>query len=117
MRLFLVNYFNTEFHVEAVEKPHQAKRLLETGIYDLVVMDNHKKGSKDHEDLKELISLLEWQNVPNILLTDTEKSSERIEALEIGANDTMSKPFNPVELSLRIKSKTGILKAAKKSAA
>ncbi len=110
MRLFLINYFNTEFNVEAVEKPHQAKELVKNGYYDLVIMDNHKAQTKDHEELKELIAQLKWQNIPNVLLTDSEKSNERIEALMIGAEDTVSKPFNPVELSLRVKSRTGMIK-------
>ena len=117
MRLFLINYFNKEFHVEAVEKPHQAKQLLENGIYDLVLMDSHKRGTKDQVELEGIIEMLKWQNIPNILLCDTEKSDERIQALQMGAFDTMSKPFNPVELLLRIKSKTGILETQKIKAA
>jgi len=117
MRLFLINYFNAEFHVEAVEKPSQAKSLLEQGVYDLVIVDNQKPNTRDHEDLKAILKMLKWQNVPNILLTDSEKSAERIHALEIGANDTLSKPFNPVELRLRIKSKTGLLDLAKRKVA
>jgi DNA-binding response OmpR family regulator len=42
-------------------------------------------------------------------LTDTEKSEERIHAIKIGAEYILSKPFNPVELSLRVKSRTGLI--------
>lgn len=117
MRLFLVNYFNTEFNVIAVEKPHQARELLKNEYYDLVIMDNHVKKSKDHEELKELIAQLKWQNIPNVVLTDSEKSNERIEALMIGAEDTISKPFNPVELRLKVKSRTGMIKGNIKNVA
>ena len=73
MRLFLVNYFNTEFNVTAVEKPHQARELVKNGYYDLVIMDNHQEKSNDHEELKKLIAQLKWQNIPNVLLTDSQK--------------------------------------------
>lgn len=109
MRLFLFNYFSTEYHVEAVEKPHQALKIVKESYFDMVIMDNQKANSKDHTELKELINLLILHKIPHFLLTDTDKSSERIDALTIGAEDTVSKPFNPVELNLRVKSKTGLL--------
>lgn len=117
MRLFLINYFNAEFNVDAVEKPHQAISRIKSGYYDLAIMDNHKQNTKDFQELKELINLLKWQNIPNILLTDSEKSDERINALKNGVEDTISKPFNPVELGLRVKSKTGLLNASMKNVA
>ena len=109
MRLFLVNYFNTEFHVMAVEKPHQALELLENESFDLVIMDNHQEKSKDYQKLEKLIAHLVWHNIPNVLLTDSEKSDERIHALMLGAEDTLSKPFNPVELFLKVKSRVGMI--------
>jgi two-component system phosphate regulon response regulator OmpR len=42
-------------------------------------------------------------NTPIILLTAKGETSERVEGLEIGADDYLSKPFEPKELLLRIK--------------
>ena len=54
-------------------------------------------------------------NTPIILLTAKGKPSERIEGLEIGADDYLPKPFEPKELILRIqnilnKTKTNTIK-------
>lgn len=117
MRLFLVNYFNTEFDVEAVEKPWQALECLKSGHFDMVLMDNHEENSKDEKDLKSMVELLQWEKIPNILITNTEQSSERIKAFKIGVEDTISKPFNPVELNLRVKCRTGMLSSQAKNVA
>ncbi len=47
---------------------------------------------------------IKWRNIPLFMLTDQDKSSERIDAFSLGAKDTLSKPFNPKELVLRIDS-------------
>ena len=51
-------------------------------------------------------------DTPIILLTAKGEANERIEGLEIGADDYLSKPFEPKELSLRIKN---IINKTKKS--
>jgi two-component system phosphate regulon response regulator OmpR len=51
-------------------------------------------------------------NTPIILLTAKGEANERVEGLEIGADDYLSKPFEPKELTLRIKN---ILNKTKKN--
>jgi len=43
-----------------------------------------------------------FNDVPLIVLSGEESSSERIKCLKLGANDYLIKPFNPEELGLRI---------------
>lgn len=43
-----------------------------------------------------------FSDVPLIVLSGEESSSERIKCLKLGANDYLIKPFNPEELALRI---------------
>ena len=50
-----------------------------------------------------LTALKKVKDVPIIALTTTQTSSARIELFESGADDVMTKPFNPVELGLRMK--------------
>ena len=53
---------------------------------------------------------LEWikqnelfQHIPVIMLSSEDSTSERIRLLEIGAEDYIVKPFNPMELKIRVK--------------
>ena len=57
--------------------------------------------SGDGIDLINIIK--EKNNTPVILLTAKGNASERVEGLELGADDYLPKPFEPKELILRIK--------------
>ena len=45
----------------------------------------------------------EDKNIPIIMLSSEDSTSERIRLLEIGAVDYIVKPFNPAELKIRVK--------------
>ena len=44
-----------------------------------------------------------FQHIPVIMLSSEDSTSERIRLLEIGAEDYIVKPFNPMELKIRVK--------------
>lgn len=103
MRLFLVNYLDKSFWVDAVETPAEAiEKLNKDTEYALVLSDIVPEKSASNNDFKALIQMLKSAKANFMLLTDNDKSEERIKALQLGAKDTLSKPFNPVELELRI---------------
>ena len=67
--------------------------------FDLIVLDimmPGKTGLEFTQDYKKKI------NTPILLLTAKGEPSERIEGLEVGADDYLTKPFEPKELILRI---------------
>ena len=77
--------------------------------FDLIVLDimmPGKNGLEFTQEYKEQI------NTPIILLTAKGEANERVEGLEVGADDYLPKPFEPKELILRIKN---ILNKTKKS--
>jgi len=45
----------------------------------------------------------EWKNVPVLMLTAKSQESDVVRALDIGADDYLVKPFQPMELVARIK--------------
>ena len=67
--------------------------------FDLIVLDIMMPGKSGLEFTNENKKKL---NTPIILLTAKGEASERIEGLEIGADDYLAKPFEPKELILRI---------------
>ncbi len=68
--------------------------------FDLIILDIMMPGKSGLEFLKENKRDLE---TPVILLTAKGQANERVEGLEVGADDYLPKPFEPKELLLRIK--------------
>tara|TARA_B100001093_G_scaffold410710_1_gene400063 strand:+ start:227 stop:904 length:678 start_codon:yes stop_codon:yes gene_type:complete len=68
--------------------------------FDLIILDIMMPGKNGLEFINEHKNKI---NTPIILLTAKGETSERVEGLEIGADDYLSKPFEPKELLLRIK--------------
>ncbi len=75
-------------------------RTLETAAIDLVVLDIMMPG----EDGLSLCRRLRADSVlPVIMLTALDEDADRIIGLELGADDYLTKPFNPRELLARIR--------------
>ncbi|MCE7995575.1 MAG: response regulator transcription factor [Roseivirga sp.] len=105
MRLFLSNYLGNSYEVTAVESPQQAQGFIgRAEEFSLVLSDYYAPASEEHIALKRVQTAMAWQGVPMVILTDEHKSEQRIAAFQFGAQDCVSKPFNPLELSLRLKS-------------
>ena len=75
-----------------------ALRTQEVHLVILDIMMPHKDG------IETLAALREWSNVPVILLSAKSEDTDKIAGLNIGADDYITKPFNPVELMARVKS-------------
>ena len=57
----------------------------------------------DLDGIETLSKLREWSNIPVILLSSKTEDTDKIAGLNVGADDYMTKPFNPVELVTRVK--------------
>ena len=108
LRDLLKRYLTREGHDVTVAKDAASARKLMSAIsFDLVILDVMMPGE---DGLSLLESVREKKSdTPVILLTARSLPAERIEGLKIGADDYLSKPFEPEELALRI---TSILKRA-----
>ncbi|MCK7594238.1 response regulator transcription factor [Pseudomarimonas salicorniae] len=67
---------------------------------DLVVLD---MGLPDRDGLEVLAALREWSTVPVIMLTVRADESDKVAALDAGANDYVTKPFGVQELMARVR--------------
>jgi two-component system response regulator CpxR len=86
-----------------VEFAHDGKSGLaeaQSGRYDLVVLDVMLPGLDGFEILRRL---RQTSRVPVLMLTARGEDVDRIVGLELGADDYLPKPFNPRELSARIR--------------
>lgn len=103
MRMFLQNYLGRTYNVTAVASPEEAiEHCTQNTFPHLIMCDYKDKKSKEYAILQSLCMQIKWRNIPLVVLTDEDKSAERIDALSLGAQDTLSKPFNPKELVMRI---------------
>ncbi len=87
------------FLVSTAESAENASKKIKLIKFDLIILDIMMPGKSGLEFIKENKRYLD---TPIILLTAKGEPSERIEGLEIGADDYLPKPFEPKELILRI---------------
>ena len=82
------------------ETAAQALRLSATGAPDLVVLD---LGLPDRDGKEVLCEIRKFSKVPVIILSARDREAEKIEALDLGADDYIEKPFGVGELTARIR--------------
>jgi two-component system phosphate regulon response regulator OmpR len=99
--LFLLKQFLSQsgYFVSAARDSSEADKLLEYFVFDLIILDVMMPGVMGFEFSQKIKKL---QNIPIILLTALSKVEDRITGLESGADDYVSKPFEPKELLLRM---------------
>ncbi len=100
LRELLEDYLiEKKFNIYLSDDFSSAKDVLEYFIFDLVIVDRMMP-TGDGIDLIDKIK--EKKNTPVIVLTAMGESTNKIEGLKYGADDYISKPFEPEELYLRI---------------
>lgn len=99
------------FVVDQAASAAEARTRLRDAPPDLVLLDIMMPGE---DGLSLCRHLAESQAIPTILLTARGEATDRIVGLEIGADDYVTKPFEPRELVARIRS---VLRRASKGAA
>jgi len=106
LRELLEKYLQANgYGVETAEDAKQAREMLEESTYDLMVLDVMMPGETGFDLAKALRNneLTPSSLMPILLLTAMGETDDRIKGLEAGADDYMSKPFEPKELLLRIR--------------
>ena len=102
----LLQKFLTEqgFQVDSACDAAKAREKLTADTYDLMVLDVMMPGETGIKLTESLRESGDGYNkvLPILMLTALGEGEERIEGLECGADDYLSKPFEPRELVLRI---------------
>lgn len=86
--------------VEAYNGKEALERITEQEIH-LVLMDIMMP---QMDGITAMVKIREISNVPVILLTAKGEDTDKVLGLTVGADDYVTKPFNPVELQARVKS-------------
>ena len=110
IRSLIKQYLNeNNFLVTTSDSAENAEEKISIIKFDLIVLDVMMTGKSGLDFIKQNKSKID---TPIILLTAKGEAENRVEGLEIGADDYLPKPFEPKELSLRIKN---ILNKTKRS--
>ena len=100
IRSLVKKYLNeNNFLVSTAENAEDASKKIEIIKFDLIILDIMMPGKNGLEFIQENQKKLK---TPIILLTAKGQANERIEGLEVVADDYLPKPFEPKELILRI---------------
>jgi two-component system KDP operon response regulator KdpE len=78
----------------------EAIKRIAAGAPDIVLLD---LGLPDGDGKEVIRRAREWSDVPIIVLSAREREAEKIEALDLGADDYVNKPFNVGELLARMR--------------
>ncbi len=101
IRNLVKKYLNeNNFLITTAKNAEDARNKINIIKFDLIILDIMMPGQTGLQFLSENKKKL---HTPVILLTAKGEAKERIEGLEIGADDYLSKPFEPKELILRIR--------------
>ena len=101
IRSLVKKYLNeNNFLVTTADSAENASEKVKIIKFDLIILDIMMSGKSGLEFINEHKKDLD---TPIILLTAKGEASERVEGLELGADDYLAKPFEPKELILRIK--------------
>ena len=110
IRSLVKQYLNeNNFLVTTANSAENAKEKVSVIKFDLIVLDVMMPGKSGLDFIKENKSEID---TPIILLTAKGEAEDRVGGLEMGADDYLPKPFEPKELTLRIKN---ILNKTKKN--
>ena len=101
IRSLIKQYLNeNNFLVTTSDSAENAQEKISIIKFDLIVLDVMMTGKSGLDFIKQNKSKID---TPIILLTAKGEAENRVEGLEIGADDYLPKPFEPKELTLRIK--------------
>ena len=101
IRNLLKDYLSeNNYIVSTAENAEQAETKLDYIKFDVIILDVMMPGQNGYELTKKIKKKIK---VPIILLTAKGEPENRIKGLELGADDYLSKPFEPKELLLRLK--------------
>ncbi|MEC7275495.1 MAG: response regulator transcription factor [Bdellovibrionota bacterium] len=91
-----------DFEVAFADTVSAGERLIAQGDYDLVILDENLPDGFGTELLQRVKSTDGKEDIPIVMLTQRKELKDKLNAFEAGADDYISKPFEPLELLARV---------------
>lgn len=103
-RKILEHFLSTDYKITLKRDGMEAMSWLEEGNEtSLILADLNMPNLNGREFLKAIRASNLFGEIPVIILSGSDQSKDRIECLNIGADDFMVKPFNPEEVKAKIR--------------
>ena len=102
-RDLLSRYLERQGHaVQVAHNGRQALEMITTGAFDLVLLDITMPGLSGYQVLQHLKHSETLRNLPVIMISALDEMDSVVRCIELGAEDYLPKPFNPVLLRNRV---------------
>jgi putative two-component system response regulator len=101
MEAYLVDI---ECTVRTAEDGHTAVKMIAEDPPDLVLLDVQMPDMDGYEVCRRIRALPKGRLIPVVMITALDRTDDRVKALEVGADDFMSKPVERVEVVARVRS-------------
>jgi class 3 adenylate cyclase len=88
--------------VAFAEHGRQALEMLAEHDFDLILLDIEMPEMNGYEVLERLAADVRWRELPVIMISAVEEIDSVVRCIEMGAEDYLNKPFNPVLLKARV---------------
>jgi DNA-binding response OmpR family regulator len=103
IRLLLENFLSQDYEIFTKGDGHEALEWLEDNLPDLIICDIHMPNMDGYHVIENVRKRGFTKRTPIIMLSGNESSKERVKCYQLGAQDYLTKPFNPEELEELIK--------------
>jgi DNA-binding response OmpR family regulator len=101
--LLLENFLSAQYEVKHIDNGQQALEWLEINIPDLIICDIEMPAMNGFDFLTQVRQRGFTRHTPVVMLSGKSESKERIKCYKLGAQDYLTKPFNPEELEEIVK--------------
>ena len=91
-----------EFELSYAEYLNEGESLIKKNHYDLVILDESLPDGSGSDLCHKLKNELDFKDLQIIMLTQRKDLKDKLNAFDAGADDYISKPFEPLELLARI---------------
>jgi adenylate cyclase len=99
----LSRYLERQGHtVRVASNGRQALEMIATGAFDLVLLDIMMPELNGYQVLQHLKQSETWHDLPVIMISALDEIDSAVRCIELGAEDYLRKPFNPVLLRARV---------------
>jgi DNA-binding response OmpR family regulator len=90
------------YNVKGAYSAREALENIQTNTPDLLIVDIMMPGINGYELCKTVRNNSITKNIPIIILSAKTQLNDKLQAIDVGADDYITKPFDPIELEKRI---------------